>query len=221
MRFTANLCMPEGDGARETYRSFMALTKADNRRVIRAMLRDGIDVPDTVGELGLEYRPEQRRRDANGEPLMEIRGMYHMLENGFFSCGCAAAYEGAVLEEKYGILTECEPVPQGDDDFHAIVITEYGAFDPVANYLRAEKMRLPNPRRRQTGIEACRIVNGKVICDEPTQCCVDERGVWSCPAVPGLTGKREKIGPIQRSPKGQAWARTKSGAVVPVCRRAR
>lgn len=218
MRFTLHLCMPEGDGSRESYNDALAMTKRDNQRVIAAMLREGIPVVDTVAELGLEYVPEIRRFDVTGRPLMNIYGIHDMVERGTFSCADAAAYEAAVLEEKYGVLAEAIGAAQGDNDFHAVYVTENGIVDPTANFLAGRPRppipaRNPHLRRRD-----CRIEDGRVVCNEPPACAIDSKGVWNCPSVPGLTGKREKITRVVVSPRGQAWARTKNGAAVPVRR---
>ena len=219
MKLILHMCMPEGDGSRESYNDGLRMMKRDNQRVIAAMLRAGEHVPDTVGELGLQYAPAQHRKDpATGKPLMEIYGLYDMIQRGVFSCGDAAAYESAVLEEKYGIPTEPASVAQGDNDFHGVFITKDGVIDPTENFLRGRTMnvrRAPLP----TPSSDCWIEDGRVRCNEPAACAVDERGVWHCPTIPGLTGKREKIGSVQVSPRGQAWARTRNtNAAVPVRR---
>ncbi len=215
------LCMPEGEAMRQAFARYMNEVKDDNRRVIRAMLDAGMPVPDTVGEMGLSYVPAQHRLGADGEPVMEIHGMRSMMTNGTFSCGCAAAYESAVLEEKYGIPTACIAVPQGADDNHGVFVTPERVIDPTANFLtgRRDAVRarpVANPK-------ACTIGDdGRVVCDESPECCVDENGVWNCPIVPGLSKKRAKLQSIHGE-HGSRWARTDTGAVVPVCspRRAR
>ena len=218
MRLTLHLCMPEGDGSRESYAEGLSQIKRDNRRVIAAMLRAGIPVVDTVGELGLQYVPEQRRFGPDGRPLMDIYGIHDMVERGTFSCGDAAAYEAAVLEEKYGVVAETLSVPQGDNDFHAVYVTSNGLVDPTANFLAGRSRPMIPARNPRMRGKDCRIEDGRVICNEPAACVVDTRGVWSCPIVPGLTGKRESIGKIEVSPRGQAWARNRSGGAVPVRR---
>ena len=218
MRITLHLCMPEGDGSREGYADALSMTKRDNQRVIAAMLREGIPVVDTVGELGLQYVPAKHRFDASGRPLMDVYGLHDMVERGTFSCADAAAYEAAVLEEKYGVIAETLSVPQGDNDFHAVYVTRNGIVDPTANFL-AGRPRPPIPARDpMLRGRDCRIEGGRVVCNEPPACHVDSRGVWNCPDVPGLTGRRERIGRVEVSPRGQAWARTKNGAAVPVRR---
>jgi hypothetical protein len=182
-----HLCMPEGDAIRSRFGEILEVVKRDNKTVIAAMLYEGIDVPDTVGELGLVYVPEQHRLDASGHPVLDVYGMRDMIARGTFSCGCAAAYEAAVIEEKYGVPTQCLSVAQGDDDFHGIFVTADSVVDPTANYLQHRRTPIPNVRDMVAG-QACWIEDGRVICDEEDRCCVDERGVWTCPAVPGLTG---------------------------------
>jgi hypothetical protein len=217
MRFTTHLCMPEGDGSRESYEDALEFLKRDNRRVIAAMLGAGQDVADTVGQLALVYIPEQPRLDGSGRPLMDLYGLHDMVTRGSFSCGDAVGYEAAVLEEKYGVPTRCVSCPQDDNYFHAVYVTNEGAVDPTANFLTGVTPQVPRTSNPVTPM-ACEIgPDGRVVCDQPSSCCVDEHGVWSCPAIPGLTGRREAIGPIQRSPHGQAWTRTRNGAVVPVC----
>jgi len=221
MRFTTHMCMPEGDGSREGYEDALEALKRDNRRVVAAMLADGQDVVDTVAELGLVYVPEQPSFDASGRPVMNLYGVADMVARGSFSCGDAAAYEAAVLEEKYGVPTRLVSAPQYDNQFHAVVVTAGGVIDPTANFLAGTRWTQPEIGLAQVERMACAIENGRVVCDEPSHCCVDERGVWHCDDVPGLTGRRENLGVVQRSANGQAWARTRSGAIVPVCVTAR
>ncbi len=219
MIVTCHLCMPEGDAMRSRFGDLMEIFKKDNRAVIAAMRADGTDVPDTVGDLGLQYLPELHKADGYG-PVMDIYGLRSMVDRGTFSCGDAAAFEAAILEEKYGVPTLCIAVSQGDDDLHAIFVTADSIVDPVANNQAGRRSKIPTPRRPLAGSE-CVIEDGRVVCVEEDACAVGEDGVWRCPALPGLTGRRASIGEIERSPNGQAWARTPHGAVVPVRRRGR
>lgn len=215
MIVTLHLCMPEGEPMRRQFARLMNEVKADNRRVIAAMLRSGQHVPDTVGELGLRYVPAQHRVADNGEPLMEIMGIRAMIDSGTFSCGDASPFEASVLEEKYGIVPcECLSVAQGDDDMHAVFVTPERVIDPTANFLsgRRDIVRAAAVRAGQ----ACMIEDGRVVCDEDPVCCVDEHGNWTCPVVPGLAGRREPIVSMHGTGNNR-WARTASGAVVPVC----
>jgi len=217
MRITMHLCMPAGDATRDGYARALEWAQADDRRVIRAMLDAGDDVPDTVGGWGLRYVPELPRNDRSGRPLMDIYGIADMVERGTFSCADAAKYEAAVLEEKYGVPALAIPAPQGDNDFHAVYVTAEGVVDPTANYLAGRQANPRRPSQRRIAAEQCRIGDdGRVACDVPPSCFVDERGRWDCPRVPAVHGKLENIGPVQRSPRGQRWARAKFGAVVPI-----
>ncbi|MCH9637718.1 MAG: hypothetical protein K0U16_07225 [Gammaproteobacteria bacterium] len=218
MRVAVHLCMPEGDAMRARFGELMELVKRDNRTVIAAMLANGDEVPDTVGEWGLLYDPEQHRTDEHGEPVLDIFGVRQMVRRGRFSCGCAAALEAAILEEKYGVPTLCVAVSQGEIDLHGVFVTCDSVVDPVANYLSGRKAKVPTPQVPVDG-SACIIGDdGRVVCFEEDVCAVDENGVWDCRAVPGLTGRRASIGRIHRTSNGQAWARTRGGAVVPVRR---
>ena len=124
MRVIMDLCVPEGQAMRQQFSSLMNELKRDNRRVVAAMMREGMDVPDTVGDLGIRYVPAPQQIDPQtGEPLMHFRGVRAMLDDGFFSCADAAGYEASVLEEKYRIGANCLAVPQGGDDNHAIIVT--------------------------------------------------------------------------------------------------
>lgn len=220
MLITLHLCMPEGDGSRATYQDALELVQADNRRVIRAMRERGDEIPDTIGEWGLVYAPEQRRSDARGRPLMDIYGLADCVDRGSFSCGCAAAYESAVLEEIYGVPALPVSVPQADNDFHAVVVSELGVHDPVANFHRGLRYHVPARPRRKVAPERCEIgADGRVHCTVPASCYVDARGKWQCPDVHGLTGRREPIASVHRSPAGQQWVRTKNGAVAPLRKR--
>lgn len=219
MRVTLHLCMPEGDAMRQRFSDLMEIQKRDNRGVIAAMMANGIEIPDTVGDLGLKYVPEQHRVDDRGQPIMDIYGIRDMVERNAFSCGCAAAYEAAVMEEKYGVPTLCLSVAQGEDDLHAIFVTSKSVIDPVANYFSGHRPPIPSsPVYVQES--ACIIGDdGRVVCVEDEVCAVDEQGRWDCPGVPGLTGRRATIGNIHTTANGAAWARTPEGAVVPVRRR--
>lgn len=219
MKVITHLCMPEGEAMRRRFARFMNEVKDDNQAVIRAMLEADMPVPDTVGEMGLSYVPAQQRVGPDGDPIWEIRGMRALIEHGSFSCGCAAAYEAAVMEEKYGIPTRCISVPQGGDDSHGVFVTPERVIDPTANFLSGRRdVVKPRPVANP---KACFIgEDGRVTCDEPPECYVDENGVWSCPIIPGLSNRRAKIKSIHGEP-GAQWARTDTGAVVPVHTRRR
>lgn len=220
MLLTFHLCMPAGDGSRDTYQQGLEMTQDDNRRVLRAMMQRGDEIPDTIGEWDLVYQPEQRRTNANGEPLMDLYGIGPCVERGAFSCGDAAAYEAAVLEEKYGVPALPVSVPQADNDFHAVVVSELGVHDPVANFQRGLRHHVPARPKRKVAPQRCEIgEDGRVHCELPPRCYVDARGKWICPDVPGLSGQRESLASVHRSPAGQQWARTRNGAVVPLRRR--
>lgn len=218
MIVTVHMCMPEGDAMRQRFSDLMELLKQDNRAVIAAMMAEGTDVPDTMAELGLQYSPENHRSDAEGRPVMELYGIRDMVDRGTFSCGDATGWESAVLEEKYGIPTLCVAVAQGDNDMHGVFVTAEDVVDPTANFLSGHRWTVP-PLAPTVEGSACMIEDGRVICIEDDVCSVAEDGTWHCPPMPGLSGRRIAIGPVRRSPNGQAWARTRNGAVVPVRRR--
>jgi hypothetical protein len=211
---TLYMCMPEGESMRRQFARLMNEVKNDNRRVIAAMAASGYPIADTVGELGLRYVPEKHRLGPDGEPVMNIYGMRAMLARKTFSCGDATAYEAAVLEEIYGVYAECLSVAQGDDDMHAVFVTPDHVVDPTANFLNGRREQV-RPRPVRDAI-ACSIEDGRVVCDEEPDCCVDEDGQWSCPTVPGLGRRREPIVSVHGNGNAR-WARTQSGAVVPVC----
>lgn len=213
MRVTIDLCMPEGEVMRQQFGRLMNELKLDNRLVIAAMLREGMEVPDTVGDLDLDYVPEIHRVDADDEPIMHLFGMRKMIERGTFSCGDAASYEAAVLEEKYSIPANCLAVATGEDDMHGIIVTADRTIDPTANFLagRSEALGIsPNPTP-----QACTIQEGRVVCHHEPQCYVDTSGNWHCPAVPGLDGRRERIGRIFGAGRTR-WATIAGGGIVPV-----
>ena len=216
MIVTLHLCMPSGETMRQQFTRLLNEVKDDNRRVVAAMLAAGEHVPDTVGELGLSYLPEQHRTDRNGEPVMAIYGLRAMLDRGTFSCGDAAGFEASVMNEKYRVPARCLAVSQGIEDLHAVYVTPEMTVDPTANFLAGRRSPRPRVVADPTGV--CTIVDGRVVCDEEPDCCVDENGQWSCPVIPGLSARREKIGRIF-SRDGARWAQTPTGAVVPVCRR--
>lgn len=202
---------------RQRFGDLMEIVKRDNRAVIAAMLSDGQVVPDTVGELGLRYVPEQHRKDEFGQPIMNIYGLRDMVGRNTFSCGDAAAYESAVLEEKYGVPTLCVAVAQGDDDLHALFVTVDDVIDPTANFLAGRKVIVPMVDERLEP-SACHIEDGRVVCVEEDACSVDEYGVWHCDPIPGLSGRRIPVSGIRRTRNGGGWARTREGVVVPVRR---
>lgn len=202
---------------RQRFGELMEVVKRDNRAVIAAMIAEGQDVPETMGELGLTYVPEQHRQDDRGEPVMHVYGMRDMVARRTFSCGDAAAYEAAIVEEKYGVPTLCVAVAQGDNDFHAVFVTIDDAVDPTANFLAGKRVPIPMADDPLPA-SACRIEDGRVVCVEEEVCSVDDRGTWHCDPVPGLSGRRTNLRKIQRTRNGSAWGQTKEGAVVPVRR---
>lgn len=133
MIVTLHLCAPPGEATRRELARALNLLKEDNRLVIQAMLRAGLEVPDTVSEMGLEYRPPTAAEAKTPEQAFYC--MADMVERGRFSCGDAAAFEAAVVEEKYGIQTEVIVVPQGSTEYHALYVCEFGAIDPTENWL--------------------------------------------------------------------------------------
>src|SRR5690554_615484 len=106
MRVTLHMCGPQGEALRQQLSNVLNTLKMDNRYVINAMLNSGSDVPDTVIDAGLDYVPSRHRKTRDGDPVLDFYGMRRMFASGTFSCADAAAYEAAVLEEKYGIPTE-------------------------------------------------------------------------------------------------------------------
>jgi hypothetical protein len=222
MIVSCHMCMPEGDAMRARFGDLMEMLKRDNRAVIAAMLADGIDVPDTVGDLGLRYVPAPHRKDEHAQPIMELYGLHDMVTRGTFSCGDAVAFESAVLEEKYRTPTLCIAVAQGDEDMHAVFVTVDDVIDPTANFKAKRRWRPPHVSKRdRLAGSACTIEDGRVVCVEEDVCAVDEDGRWHCPPMPQLSGRIAQIGEIRSSANGGMWARTADGAVVPVRRRFR
>lgn len=133
MRVTLHLCSPPGEATRRELARLLNLLKEDNRLVIAAMMREGYQVPDTVWEMELRYRPPTP--DEAKTPMQEFYCMADMVERGEFSCGDAAALEAAVQTEKYGRDTEVLCVAQGSYEYHAIYVCGDGAVDPTQNWL--------------------------------------------------------------------------------------
>jgi len=224
---TLHLCAPQGEVLRQQLSNILNQLKQDNRYVINAMLGSGLAVPDTVIDADLEYVPSRHRKNETGEPMQVYYGMRSMFDTGTFSCAEAAAFEAAVLEEKYGEPTECISVDLGDGNYHAIFVTKDGEVDPTENYLRHWEQQLGmgstpvrravNPKRRaknRTSLGAvCQIVDGRVACDiAGAGSCVDvKRGVWRS-SDRKLNGKRAQLADV-----GRGWARTKTGVFVPTC----
>ncbi len=234
MIVTLYMCGPKGEVMRRQLAGALNQLKQDNRYVINAMLRDGIEVPDNVIEAELNYVPSQHETDPEtGEPRQAFYGMKHMFDTGEFSCGGAAAYEASVLEEKYGIPTEVLCVAVGDSDYHSIYVTPDGPIDPVERWLAYWEAMLtltpneipqidkPKHRKKQALGASCQIVDGKVVCDaleEDSWCCVDlKKKRWRC-SDPDINGKKVQIEEVFKGQNtNQRWARTKDGVFVPVC----
>lgn len=229
-----HLCGPEGEALRQQLANALNTLKQDNRYVVNAMLNSGMEVPDTVIEAGLNYVPS-RHEQSGGRPVQAFYGMKDMFESGEFSCGDGAAFEAAVMEEKYAIPTEVLCVATGDADYHGLFVTPNGVIDPTENWLRhwegelgmpaGTAKQLPSPLKKPSGPQpelgaSCRIVDGRVQCDVDgdAACCVDvERSVWRC-SDPSLDGKPVQIAEVfQGKTTKQRWARTTEGVFVPVC----
>ncbi len=146
MRITMNLCGPPGEATRRELAKLLNVLKEDNRLVINAMLNAGHDVPDTVWELGLRYTPPTP--DEANTPNQHFYCFADMIENEWFSCGDAAAYEAAVQEEKYGVPTEVLVVPQGSYEYHAIYVGPAGPVDPTENWLQMHAASQGRAHRR-------------------------------------------------------------------------
>ena len=134
MRITLNLCGPPGEATRRELAQLLNVVKEDNRLVIKAMLSAGYAVPDDMWSMGLTYSPPSPEEAQT--PEQEFYCMADMIENGWFSCGDAAAYEAAVQEEKFGRDTQVVVVPMGRFEYHAIYVGPDGPVDPTANWLR-------------------------------------------------------------------------------------
>jgi hypothetical protein len=228
---TLHLCGPEGEALRQQLSHMLNMLKEDNRYVINAMLHSGLEVPDSVVEAQLDYVPSRHEKAPNGEPVQVYYGMRAMFDSGTFSCAEAAGFEAAVMEEKYGVPTECVAVAFDNGDHHAIFVTPDGEVDPTENYLRfwegqlglAPVLTSPEPRRTlatQTSLGAvCRIIDGRVDCDvEDRGSCVDaKRRTWRS-SDKKLHGTRAEVEEIfQGQDTRKRWARMKSGVFVPVC----
>lgn len=132
MIVTLHMSCPAGEAARRFITRLLNELKNDNRLLIEALLNNGVDVPDTVGGLGVEYNP---RPEESHTPHQQFYSMADMMERGTFSCGDAAAYEAAVLEEKHGIAAHCSCVAQGSNQYHAIFYAPWGPVDPTENWI--------------------------------------------------------------------------------------
>ncbi len=137
-----HLCGPHGEGQRRLLDSLLDVLKTDNRMLIQAMLKDGRAVPDTMEELGLEYNPPTHAEAEVG--AQGLYGLAAMVERGTFSCGDAAGWESAVMEEKY--RTAAIPfsrMVRSDGRWHALYRTSQGEVDPVARWLGARGRGAP------------------------------------------------------------------------------
>ncbi len=129
-----HMSAPGGEALRRMITSVLNVLKDDNRLVIAALLNAGTHVPDTITELGLQYKPPGPEEALT--PTQDIHGLLSMVGRGTFSCGDAAAYEAAVQEEKYGHRCACSCVAQGSNAYHAIYFGPKGPVDPTENWLR-------------------------------------------------------------------------------------
>jgi hypothetical protein len=140
MQLMLHLCGPAGEAMRREISHVLAVLKADNRFVISALLEGGDYVPETMWELhttspkGCIYRPPDEHESKT--PRQDFYCVADLVERGEFSCGDAAAYEAAVLEEIYGIPTEIIVVAQGSTEYHALYVTPDGPVDPTENWIK-------------------------------------------------------------------------------------
>lgn len=219
MIVTAHLCMPPGEPMRQSWTRLANLVREDNRYVIASMLADGRPIPDRIEDWGLRYVPEVHRRLPNGEPALDAYGIRALQARGTYSCLDACALEASIINEKYGSWAYCQSVAQGDDDYHGVYITRWGAMDPVARVLGNGGGPIVDLHNAPAELNptSCQIVNGHVLCEpQPDVCAVDESGRWYCPVIPELDGTREPIGPVRTNRYGSRWATSRFGAAVPV-----
>ncbi len=140
---------PPGEATRRLVSDMLEIVRQDNIYVVQAMLDAGIEVPDTMWEMGLVYDPPNPNRpvydhygnvidvvDEVNTPKQNFYGISDMIENGTFSCGDGAAAEAAIATVKYGVKTRCECVAQGGYEYHAIFITPDGPVDPSEHWLK-------------------------------------------------------------------------------------
>lgn len=127
----------KGEGRQVLLDHAVKLTQLDNEMLIQDMVRQGQRVPDTVDELGLEYRPATEAEARQKRVL--VRGFQKMLDDGVFACGDAAAWEAAVQSQKYGrrALGYVKEYKRGVEGlYHAVYRMDGRDYDPVARYLR-------------------------------------------------------------------------------------
>jgi hypothetical protein len=140
MQIVLHLCGPAGEASRREIAHFLTGLKADNRWVIRALMEGGDAVPETMWDVhnvspgGCVYRPPDEHESMT--PEQHFYCIADMIERGEFSCGDAAAYEAAVVEEVYGVPAEILVVAQGSSEYHALFVTEEGPIDPTENWIR-------------------------------------------------------------------------------------
>lgn len=136
---------PTGELTRRFLTRLLNVCKDDNRLLINALLNNGVEIPDKIGELGLVYNPPSP--DEANDDSQGFYGLAHILQRGEFSCGDAAAYEAAVREEKYGEPTEVMCVAQGPYEYHAIYVWRGGAVDPTEDWLEQHTTETRKPDR--------------------------------------------------------------------------
>lgn len=217
MLISLHLCGPHGDALRQQLERSLEILKDDNICSITAMLNAGIEVRDTVIDLGLTYEPADGPERVSA--VQNFYGMADMIERTTFSCGDAAAYEAAVMQAKYGIPASILIAPQGGNDYHALYVTMNGTVDPTEEWIEHWNARasLRTPRRRSmlalpeaNPSQSCKLIPGtnSVECsqiDGYDGCCVDVDGDWNCPSNPGVHGRTADIQSF-KAKDGKRWA---------------
>lgn len=136
------LCGPKGAGQIELWSKLLETVQRDNEMLIEAMLRAGMQVPDTVEDLGIPYVPPTVFEARNDR--QRLSGLGAMLDRRSFSCGDAAPLEAAVLVRKHGVPARAVPamLPTKDPSgasvlLHSVYVTPYGTIDPIQRWLAA------------------------------------------------------------------------------------
>ena len=130
MRILISLSGIDGTNLGRVFGAAVNTLCADNEAYLTAVEEEGTSIPDTVRELGTQYRPWKPSSDV------QFRSIDEMLEHSAFACGDAAAYECAVLRVKYGIDAHCFVKRANGNIWHALVMCPNGrVYGPPQNFL--------------------------------------------------------------------------------------
>lgn len=138
MRLVLNMTAPIGEATRREVTEALNLLRLDNMYWISARLNSGLPVPKSAREGGVTYleptaaeekTPEQQFFAAPFLFRPRRHGSGRVLKHG--ACGDIAAYDAAALTVLKGMPTRVIVPAQGPTNYHALIVTPHGAYDPT------------------------------------------------------------------------------------------